>query len=61
MIDGKPNYNFAPVKFLSIAAMFWASPASGGALYRLELAFPAFNLDLPWIHLGGCGRCILRR
>ena len=22
-IDGKPNYNFGPVKFATVAAMFW--------------------------------------
>ena len=23
MIDGKPNYNYGPIKFSSIAALFW--------------------------------------
>jgi cytochrome c oxidase cbb3-type subunit 1 len=36
MIDGKPNYNFAPVKFLSLAAMFWGiAGLHRRALYRL--------------------------
>jgi cytochrome c oxidase cbb3-type subunit 1 len=53
MIDGKPNYNFAPVKFLSLAAMFWGIAGFSVGLYiALELAFPALNLDLPWITFG---------
>jgi len=52
-IDGKPNYNFAPVKFLSLAAMFWGVAGFSVGLYiALELAFPALNLDLPWITFG---------
>jgi cytochrome c oxidase cbb3-type subunit 1 len=52
-IDGKPNYNFAPVKFLSLAAMFWGIAGFTVGLYiACELAFPALNLDLPWITFG---------
>ncbi|MGD0720507.1 MAG: cytochrome-c oxidase, cbb3-type subunit I [Roseiarcus sp.] len=52
-IDGKPNYNFAPVRFLSLAAVFWGIAGFTVGLYiALELAFPALNLDLPWITFG---------
>jgi cytochrome c oxidase cbb3-type subunit 1 len=52
-IDGRPNYNFAPVKFLSLAAMFWGIAGFAVGLYiALELAFPGLNLDLPWITFG---------
>ena len=33
IIDGKPNYNFAPVKFLSLAAMFWGIAGFTVGLY----------------------------
>jgi len=52
-IDGKPNYNFGPVKFASIAAMFWG--VAGflvGVIIASELAFPLINMDLPWIAFG---------
>jgi cytochrome c oxidase cbb3-type subunit I len=49
-IDGKPNYNFAPVRFLSLAAMFWGIAGFAVGIYiACELAFPDLNLDLPWI------------
>jgi cytochrome c oxidase cbb3-type subunit I len=52
-INGKPNYNFGPVKFATIAAMFWgiAGFAVGLAL-ALQLAFPVLNFDLPWTNFG---------
>jgi cytochrome c oxidase cbb3-type subunit I len=50
-ISGRPNYNFGPVKFCTIAAIIWAIAGFSVGLYlALELAFPAFNLDLPWIN-----------
>jgi cytochrome c oxidase cbb3-type subunit 1 len=53
MIGDRPNYNFGPVKFASIAAIFWGIAGFTVGLYiALELAFPAFNLDLPWITFG---------
>nr|WP_244532249.1 cytochrome-c oxidase, cbb3-type subunit I [Methylocapsa palsarum] len=53
MIDGRPNYNFAPVKFAAIAAIFWGIAGFAVGLYiALELAFPALNLDIPWIGFG---------
>ena len=52
-IDGKPNYNMGPVKFASVAAVFWGIAGFTVGLYiALELAFPLLNLDLPWITFG---------
>ncbi len=52
-IDGKPNYNFGPVKFATLAAMFWGIAGFTVGLYiALELAWPIFNLDLPWTSFG---------
>ena len=52
-IDGKPNYNMGPVKFSSIAAMFWGIAGFTVGLYiALELAFPDLNLGLQWIEFG---------
>ncbi|MGJ0506756.1 MAG: cytochrome-c oxidase, cbb3-type subunit I [Methylocystis sp.] len=53
MIDGRPNYNYGPIKFASIASLFWGVAGFIVGLYlALELAFPVFNLDLPWINFG---------
>jgi len=52
-INGKPNYNMGPVKFTTIAAMFWG--VAGflvGLIIALQLAWPALNFDLPWIQFG---------
>ena len=52
-IDGKPNYNFGPVRFASLAAVFWGIAGFTVGLYiALELAFPALNFDLPFINFG---------
>ncbi len=52
-IDGRPNYNYGPVKFTAIASLFWGVAGFLVGLYlALELAWPAFNLDLPWINFG---------
>ena len=52
-IDGKPNYNMGPVKFATIAAMFWGIAGFAVGLYiACELAFPILNLDLPWTTFG---------
>jgi cytochrome c oxidase cbb3-type subunit 1 len=52
-IDGKPNYNFGPVKFATVAAMFWGIAGfTVGLLLALQLAWPIFNLDLPWTNFG---------
>ena len=52
-IDGKPNYNYGPIKFGALIALFWG--VAGflvGVVIALELAFPALNFDLPWISFG---------
>ncbi|MEZ5787704.1 MAG: cytochrome-c oxidase, cbb3-type subunit I [Xanthobacteraceae bacterium] len=52
-IDGKPNYNYGPIKFATIAAMFWGIAGFLVGLWAsLELAWPALNFDLPWINFG---------
>ena len=52
-IDGKPNYNFGPVKFGTVAAVFWGIAGfTVGLIAALQLAYPAFNFDLPWIAFG---------
>ncbi|MDB5569034.1 MAG: ccoN [Hyphomicrobiales bacterium] len=52
-IDGKPNYNYGPVKFGTIAALFWGIAGfTVGLVIALQLAFPALNFDLPWISFG---------
>jgi cytochrome c oxidase cbb3-type subunit 1 len=52
-IDGKPNYNYGPIKFATLISLFWG--VAGflvGLIIALQLAFPAFNFDLPWISFG---------
>src|SRR5471032_465285 len=52
-IDGKPNYNMGPVKFATVAAVFWGIAGFAVGLYiACELAFPLLNLDLPWTTFG---------
>lgn len=52
-IDGKPNYNFGPVKFASIAAMFWGLAGFAvGCWIALQLSFPALNFDLEFLSFG---------
>src|SRR6516162_8950005 len=53
VIGGKPNYNMGPVKFATVAAIFWGIAGFTIGLWAaLELAFPALNLDLPWLSFG---------
>ncbi len=53
VIDGKPNYNYGPIKFASLAALFWGTAGFIVGLYlALELSFPILNFDLPWINFG---------
>jgi cytochrome c oxidase cbb3-type subunit 1 len=52
-IDGRPNYNFGPVKFCSFMAMFWGIAGfTVGLLIASQLAFPALNFDLQWTSFG---------
>jgi cytochrome c oxidase cbb3-type subunit 1 len=52
-IDGRPNYNFGPIKFSSVMAMFWGIAGFlVGLIIALQLAFPVLNFDLPWIQFG---------
>jgi cytochrome c oxidase cbb3-type subunit 1 len=52
-IDGKPNYNMAPVQFATVAAVFWGIAGfTVGLIIASQLAWPALNFDLPWINFG---------
>jgi cytochrome c oxidase cbb3-type subunit 1 len=52
-IDGRPNYNFAPIKVAAVFAMFWGIAGFLVGLWAaLELAWPALNFDLPWFNFG---------
>jgi cytochrome c oxidase cbb3-type subunit 1 len=52
-IDGKPNYNFGPVKFATIAAIFWGIAGfTVGLLIALQLAYPVLNFDLSFLNFG---------
>jgi cytochrome c oxidase cbb3-type subunit I len=52
-IDGKPNYNMGPVKFATVAAMFWGIAGFAvGLILALQLSWPWLNLDLPWTNFG---------
>ena len=51
-INGKPNYNMGPVKFATVAAVFWGIAGFTVGLYiACELAFPFLNLA-QWINFG---------
>ncbi len=53
IIDDKPNYNMGPVKFASVAAVFWGVAGfTVGLIIALQLAFPALNFGLPWTTFG---------
>ena len=53
MIDGKPNYNYGPIKFATLMAIFWGIAGMTVGLWAaLELAYPFFNLGLPWTSFG---------
>ncbi len=52
-IDGKPNYQMGPVKVATALSVVWG--VAGflvGLIIALQLAWPAFNFDLPWISFG---------
>src|SRR6476619_4289437 len=53
VIDGKPNYNMGPVKFATVASVFWGIAGFAVGLWiALELAFPMLNLDLSFLSFG---------
>ncbi len=62
-IDGKPNYNYGPIKFATVAGVFWGVAGfSIGLWIALELAFPRlqprpamgqFRPPAPAAHLRG--------
>jgi cytochrome c oxidase cbb3-type subunit 1 len=52
-IDGRPNYNFGPIKVAAGLAMFWGIAGFLVGLWAaLELAWPVLNFDLPWFNFG---------
>lgn len=52
-INGKPNYFMGPVKFATIASLFWGIAGFlVGLIIALQLAYPALNFDLPWTNFG---------
>src|SRR5689334_2159901 len=52
-INGKPNYNLGPIKFAAGISMFWGIAGFlVGLIIASQLAWPALNLDLPWITFG---------
>ncbi len=52
-INGRPNYNMGPIKFASVAAMFWGIAGFlVGLIIASQLAWPALNFDLPWTTFG---------
>jgi cytochrome c oxidase cbb3-type subunit I len=52
-IEGKPNYNFDIVRYGVIASLFWGIAGFlVGLILALQLAFPVFNFDQPWLAFG---------
>ena len=50
---GVPNYNVAIVRAGVVASTFWGLVGFlVGLVLALDLAFPVFNLDLPWTNFG---------
>ena len=51
-IDDRPNYNFGPVKFSTVAAVIWGIAGfTVGLIIALELAFPELNISR-WTNFG---------
>ncbi len=49
----KSTYNDGPIKFATIAALFWGIAGFiVGDIIAWQLAYPALNLDLPWTSFG---------
>jgi cytochrome c oxidase cbb3-type subunit 1 len=52
-INGRPNYQYGPIKFASLAAVFWGIAGFlVGLIVALELAYPDLSLGLQWINFG---------
>ncbi len=52
-IDGRPNYNYGPIKFAAVASLIWGLAGFlVGLIAALQLAYPVMNFDLPWISFG---------
>jgi cytochrome c oxidase cbb3-type subunit 1 len=52
-VDSSLKYDYAIVRFCVIAAFFWlVTGLSFGLLLGLQLSFPAFNFDIPWLTFG---------
>jgi cytochrome c oxidase cbb3-type subunit 1 len=52
-INGRPNYNFGPIKFAASISVFWGIAGfTVGLLIACQLAWPALNFDLPWTSFG---------
>ena len=52
-IDGRPNYNYGPIKFTSLAAVFWGIAGFlVGVIIATELAFPDLSMGIPWLNFG---------
>ncbi|WP_310620954.1 cytochrome-c oxidase, cbb3-type subunit I [Flexibacterium corallicola] len=52
-IDGKPNYNFGPVRASTWLATFWGIAGfTVGCIIAFQLAYPVLNFDLPWVNFG---------
>src|SRR5689334_12405624 len=51
VVAGKPNYNMAPVKVATVAAVVWGlAGLTVGVIIALQLTFPVLNPpDLPWL------------
>jgi cytochrome c oxidase cbb3-type subunit 1 len=53
VIDGKPNYQLGPIKFATIAAVFWGIAGFlVGVIIASQLAYPVLNFDLPYTAFG---------
>jgi hypothetical protein len=62
-IDGKPNYNMGPVKFATVAAMFWGIAGfTVGLIIALCSSPSRRSISIcPGFRSAACGRCIPRR
>ena len=52
-VDGKPNYQLGPIKFATLAAVFWGIAGFlVGVVIASQLAYPVLNFDLPFTAFG---------